>query len=72
MFFLIYGFLQGFSALTDSLTEPLLILNIKEPLQIPVTFGTFDQSDEETWPDQQKDNNEDKHNDNDKSSESDH
>ena len=48
MFFLIYGFLQGFSALTDSLTEPLLILNIKEPLQIPVTFGTFDQSDEET------------------------
>ena len=37
-----------------------------------LTFETFDQSDEETWPDQQKDNNEDKHNDNDKSSESDH
>ena len=37
-----------------------------------LNFETFDQSDEETWPDQQKDNNEDKHNDNDKSSESDH
>ena len=31
-------------------------------------FETFDQSDEETWPDQQKDNNEDKHIDSDKSS----
>ena len=37
-----------------------------------LNFEAFDQSDEETWPDQQKDNNEDKHNDNDKSSESDH
>ena len=37
-----------------------------------LNFETFDQSDEETWPDQQKDNNEDKHNDNDKSSKSDH
>ena len=27
---------------------------------------TFDQGDEKTWPDQQKDNDEDKHNDNDK------
>ena len=36
-------------------------------------FTTFRISgDEETLPDQQKDNNEDKHNDNDKSSESDH
>ena len=37
-----------------------------------LNFETIDQSDEETWPDQQKDNNEDKHNDNDKSSQSDH
>ena len=31
-----------------------------------MTFETFDQSDEETWPDQQKDNNKDKDNDKDK------
>ena len=31
-----------------------------------LTFETFDQSDEETWPDQQKDNEKDKYNDNDK------
>ena len=30
-----------------------------------VTFETFDQSDEETWPDQQKDNDKDNDNDND-------
>ena len=30
-----------------------------------LTFETFDQGDEKTWPDQQKDNDEDKHNDND-------
>ena len=30
-----------------------------------LTFETFDQGDEETWPDQQKDNEKDKHNDND-------
>ena len=29
------------------------------------TFETFDQSDEETWHDQQKDNDKDKDNDND-------
>ena len=29
-----------------------------------MTFETFDQSDEEIWPDQQKDNDKDKHNDN--------
>ena len=28
-----------------------------------VTFETFDQSDEETWPDQQKDNDKDKYKD---------
>ena len=31
-----------------------------------MTFETFDQSDEETWPDQRKDNDKDKDNDNDK------
>ena len=30
-----------------------------------MTFKTFDQRDEETWPDQQKDNDKDKDNDND-------
>ena len=30
-----------------------------------VTFETFDQRDDETWPDQQKDNYKDKDNDND-------
>ena len=30
-----------------------------------VTFETFDQSDEETWPDQQKDNDKDKYKDKD-------
>ena len=31
-----------------------------------VTFETFDQSDEETWPNQQKDNDKDKDRDNEK------
>ena len=31
-----------------------------------MTFETFDQSDEETWPDQQQDNDKDKYKDNDK------
>ena len=31
-----------------------------------MTFETFDQSDEGTWPDQQKDNDKDNDNDNDK------
>ena len=31
-----------------------------------VTFDTFDQSDEWTWPDQQKDNDKDKYKDKDK------
>ena len=31
-----------------------------------MTFETFDQSDEETWPDQIKDNDKDKDEDNDK------
>ena len=30
-----------------------------------MTFETFDQRDEETWPDYQKDNDKDKYNDND-------
>ena len=30
-----------------------------------VTFETFDQGDEETWPDQQKDNDKDKYKDKD-------
>ena len=30
-----------------------------------MTFETFDQRDEETWPDQQKDNDKDKDKDND-------
>ena len=30
-----------------------------------MTFETFDQSDEETWPDQQKDNDKDKYKDKD-------
>ena len=30
-----------------------------------LTFETFDQSDEKTWPDQQKDNDKDKYKDND-------
>ena len=42
----------------------------REHLQslILLTFETFDQSDEKTWPDQQKDNDKDKdkYNDNDK------
>ena len=33
---------------------------------ILLTFETFDQSDEETWHDQQKDNNKNKYNDDDK------
>ena len=36
-----------------------------------VTLETFDESDEETWPDQQKDNNKDKDNDNDKDKDND-
>ena len=38
------------------MTLSLLILE-----QTLVTFERFDQSDEKTWPDQQKDNNEDKY-----------
>ena len=33
--------------------------------KILLTFETFDQSDEETWPDQQKDNDKDRDNDKD-------
>ena len=32
----------------------LLLLTYKEWPKRPVTFETFDQSDEETWPDQKK------------------
>ena len=35
-------------SLTESLSEPLLFFDIKEPPQRPVTFETFDHSDEET------------------------
>ena len=63
-------------SLTHSLTHSLrtLLIDIqkaaKEWTLRLVTFETFDQSDEETWPDQQKDNDKDKykdkHNDRDK------
>ena len=43
----------------------ILFFDIKKRPQRPVTFETFDQSDEETWPDQQKDNNDDKYKDKD-------
>ena len=43
----------------------------KEQSQRLVTFETFDQSDEETWPDQLKDNYKDKDNDNDKDNDKD-
>ena len=46
---------------TDWLTV-LLLLRYKERPERPVTFETFDQSDEETWPDQQKNNYKDKDN----------
>ena len=36
-----------------------------------MTFETFDQSDEETWPDQQKDNDKDKYKDNDNDNDND-
>ena len=36
-----------------------------------MTFETFDQSDEETWPDQKKDNDKDKDNDNDNDNDND-
>ena len=42
---------------------------LKEQPKRPVTIETFDQSDEETWPDQQKDNN--KYKDNDKDNDKD-
>ena len=49
----------------------ILVVSIfKEQYLRLLNFETLNQSDEETWPDQQKDNDEDKHND--KSSESDH
>ena len=52
--------------LTDSSLRVLLLLTYKEQPERPVTFGTFDQSDEETWPDQKKDNDKDKYKDKDK------
>ena len=53
-----------------SLTHNLLLFYIKEP---QVTFEKFDQSDEETWPDQKEDNGKDKdnHKDNDKDNDKD-
>ena len=36
-----------------------------------MTFETFDQNDEETWPDQQKDNNNDKYKDKDNDNDND-
>ena len=39
--------------------------NTKDWPQRLVTFETFDQSDEETWPDQKKDNDKDKYKDKD-------
>ena len=39
---------------------------LKEQSQRLITFDTFDQSDEETLPDQQKDNDKDKYNEKDK------
>ena len=49
---------------THSLTDwgYLLLLRYKERL---LTFETFDQSDEETWPDQEKDNDKDNYKDRD-------
>ena len=49
-------------SLTDSLTQDFTTLQSKWPKR-PVTFETFDQSDEETRPVQQKDNDKDKYND---------
>jgi len=43
----------------------------REHFERLVTFLTFDQSDEETWPDQQKDTAKDKDNDKDKGNEKD-
>ena len=42
-----------------------LDITLKERPQRLITFDTFDQSDEETLPDYQKDNDKDKYNDND-------
>ena len=36
-----------------------------------MTFQTFDQNDEETWPDQRKDNDKDKYKDKDKDNDND-
>ena len=51
-----------------SVSQSVSHLLILETLQSDVTFETFDQSDEGTWPDQQKDNgkDKDKYKDNDK------
>ena len=43
----------------------------KERPQSRVTLETFDQSDEGTWPDQQKDNDKDKYKDKDKDNDKD-
>ena len=51
--------------MSDSMTQPLLIFEHTEMPQTPVTFEIFVQSDEETWPDQQKDNDKDKYKDKD-------
>ena len=45
--------------------KDLLLFDIKERPQRLVTFKTYDQSDDETWPDQQKCNDKDKYKDND-------
>ena len=62
------GVLSLTPSLSHSLTNKTFTFDLKEQSQRLVTFETFDQSDEGTWPDQQKDNEkyEDKDKDNDK------
>ena len=50
----------------DNVTDPLLILENTERSQTFVNFWTFAQSDEKTWPNQQKDNDKDNDKDKDK------
>ena len=46
-------------SLAQAVTHLLFLEHTEWPKRL-VTFETFDQSDEETWPDQQKDNDKDK------------
>ena len=58
-------------SLTHSLTPSLLKNTTKEHSERLVTLETCYQSDEETWPDKQKDNDKDKYKDNDNDNEND-